>query len=62
MNLSALREDVWLERYQRRLVEVAGLTPKQAQACGEAESFAVLSEGYEDDPEGAADLELSYWD
>jgi hypothetical protein len=37
------------------------LREKQANACARAETFEVLSEGYEDDPEGAADMEMSYW-
>lgn len=52
----------WLDRYKRRFIEQAGLTETQAQACAEAEPFAVLSEGFEDDPEGAADEEMSYWE
>jgi hypothetical protein len=52
----------WLDRYARRMMDRAGLTEEQARACAEAESFEVLSESFEDDPEGAADMELSYWD
>lgn len=52
----------WLGRYQERLIAVAGLTTEQARQASEAESFYVLSEGFEDDPEGAADEEISYWD
>ena len=51
----------WLERYAQRMRDVAHLTSAQAEACAQAESFAVLSEGFEDDPEGAADMEMSYW-
>jgi hypothetical protein len=51
----------WLARYRRRFEEVAGLTAVQSAACANAESFDVLSEGFEDDPEGAADEEMSYW-
>jgi hypothetical protein len=32
-----------------------------AAAARVAENFAMLADGYEDDPEGAADLEMSYW-
>ncbi len=55
-------QSAWLERYKRRFMKVAHLTETQAQACATAESFAVLSEGFEDDPEGAADEEMSYWE
>jgi hypothetical protein len=57
-----MTESEWLERYQRRLMDKAHLPESSAKACAEAESFAVLSEWFEDDPEGAADEELSYWD
>ena len=51
----------WIDRYKARFVEVAGLTPEQACACATAESFEVLSDGFADDPEGAADEEMSCW-
>ncbi len=51
----------WLTRYKQRFIDVAGLTPAQADDCSRAESFDVLSEMFEDDPEGAADEEMSYW-
>jgi hypothetical protein len=57
-----MSEQEWLARYKRRFIERAGLTEAQAQACAEEESFAVLSEFFEDDPEGAADEEMSCWD
>lgn len=52
----------WFRRYKQRFIERAGLTEEQAQACADAETFSVLSEGFEDDPEGAADEEMSYWE
>lgn len=62
MPTKAAAEAAWLERYQRRFIEVADLTARQARDCAQAESFKTLSEGFEDDPEGAADAEMSYWD
>ncbi len=59
---ATLEHDEWFERYKQRFIERADLTETQAQACAEAESFAVLSEGFENDPEGAADEEMSYWE
>ncbi len=55
-------EAIWLDRYRRRFEAVAGMTPTQSAALAKAESFNVLSEGFEDDPEGAADEEMSYWE
>jgi hypothetical protein len=57
-----MTEQEWLTRYKQRFIDIAGLTETQAQACATAESFAVLSESFEDDPEEAADMEMSYWD
>lgn len=59
---TALQPRAWLDRYSRRFIECAGLTETQARACAKAETFEVLSEGFEDDPEGAADEEMSYWE
>ena len=56
-----MTNDEWLTRYKQRFINQAGLTPEQADDCSRAEAFGVLSEGYEDDPEGAADMEMSYW-
>lgn len=55
-------ERTWLDRYKQRFIERAGLSETQAMACANAECFAVLSEGFEDDPEEAADEEMSYWE
>lgn len=52
----------WLTRYKRRFMERANMTEAQAEWCVEAEPFAVLSEFFEDDPEGAADEEMSCWE
>ena len=57
-----MNRDEWLNRYKRRFMDIAELTETQAQACAEAESFEVLAEFFEDDPEGAADEEMSYWE
>ncbi len=57
--LSALE---WQQRFQQRLINVAGVTPEQAQGEFDGSGFEYLSEGYEDDPEGSADMAMSYWD
>jgi hypothetical protein len=53
--------EVWLARYAQRIIDVAKVSESFAGKCATAESFEVLSDGYEDDPEGAADMEMSYW-
>ena len=54
--------DEWLRRYRQRFIDRAQVTPTQAALIAEAESFECLSEFFEDDPEGAADEEMSYWE
>lgn len=54
------RED-WLFRYKQFFVSV-GLSPKEAECCAGAEPFEILSRDFEDDPEGAAQEEMSYWE
>jgi hypothetical protein len=48
----------WLKRYKARMIE-RGLSEKEAQAATDA----ISTDEYcgDDDPEGAADDELSYW-
>jgi hypothetical protein len=57
-----LTQDEWLRRYKQRFIERAELTEAQAQQCAEAEPFSVLSEFFEDEPEDAADEEMSCWE
>ena len=56
-----MTQSEWLDRYKRRIMERAGVPEKFADDCAHAEPFEVLSDMFEDDPEGAADEELSYW-
>lgn len=57
-----MTEQEWLDRYKQHFIEIAKVTPAHAEDCAKAESFAVLSDGFENDPEGAADSEMSYWE
>lgn len=57
-----MSEQEWLARYTQRFIDRADLTETQALLCAEAEPYERLSDGFEDDPEGAADEEMSYWD
>lgn len=50
----------WLDRYEAAFV-THGVPAKMAKEMRTAETFDVLSDGFEDDPEGACDMELSYW-
>ena len=57
-----MTQQEWLDRYKRRFIEQAGMTDEEAQRFVETESFDVISDGFEDDPEGSADSEMSYWE
>lgn len=57
-----MTEEEYLRRYAARIKERTGLTDEAADACAHAVPFEDLSEMFEDDPEGAADEELSYWE
>lgn len=56
-----LSQEEWLRRYKARIIDEADVTPECAQECADAATFAELAEGWENDPEGAADEEMSYW-
>ncbi len=62
MSEQRIDRDEWLRRYKRRFIERAKVTEAQANALAETESFTVLSEDYKNDPEGAADEEMTYWE
>lgn len=51
----------WFERFKRRLMQQADMPDDLAQKHVDALAFADASDGFEDDPEGAADMEMSYW-
>ena len=60
--------DEWMKRYRQRFAEVARtpegkvLSDDLLDDIMKAVSFEEASLDYEDDPEGAADEEMSYWD
>jgi hypothetical protein len=55
-------ENEWLRRYKQAFKDTANLTDAEAAECAGAVSFEEASRGFEDDPEGAAQMEMSYWD
>lgn len=56
-------EAEWMRRYRARFITATGLTEEQldSQLKADGRPFSELSEMFEDDPEGAADEEMSYW-
>jgi len=56
----AITEHEWLDRYELAFI-LRGVPQHVAQQARVAETFATLSNGFRDDPEGAADMEMSYW-
>lgn len=57
-----LTRDEWVGRYKRRLIDRTECSARFADEAARSVTFAELSDGYDDDPEGAADMEMSYWD
>lgn len=57
-----ITRDEWERRFKQRIIDRAGTTEAQAQAELEGGTFEVLSQGFENDPEGAADEAMSYWE
>ena len=49
----------WNERYVKEFIRAANLSREEAQVCADAAENPM--DGYEDDPEGAAREEMSYW-
>jgi len=56
-----MSREEWLKRYKQEFIDAAKLTDEEAQSCVDALTFEEASNGYENDPEGAAQLEMSYW-
>jgi hypothetical protein len=52
-------EEEWMRRLRARFIERAG---DGADAVADCASYAEWCDGFEDDPESAADEEMSYWD
>jgi hypothetical protein len=55
----SIPEEEWMRRLRARFIQRAG---DGADAVADAVTFAEWSDGFEDDPEGAADEEMSYWE
>ena len=51
----------WLRRYRQQFIN-RGVDEKAADGVASCDTFEALSHYFEDDPEGAADMEMSYWD
>lgn len=54
-----LSEDEFMRRLRARFIERAG---EGADAVADAATYAEWADGFEDDPESAADEEMSYWE
>lgn len=54
-------EAEWMDRLRKRFAERAAMSDEGVRAVSDACTFEEWSDGFEDDPEGAADEEMSYW-
>jgi hypothetical protein len=52
----------WVRRYKQEFINTAHLSDEEAQSCVDASTFEEVSAHFEEDPEGAAQEEMSYWD
>jgi hypothetical protein len=57
-----LDEETWKSRYRKRLMDKTDLGFLEADKVLEAADWPDIYDGYEDDPEGSADEEMSYWE
>jgi hypothetical protein len=57
-----MTSEEWKARYKQEFIRAAKLSPEQAQKCVDAADFPSAMDGYEDDPEGAAQEEMSCWE
>jgi hypothetical protein len=54
-----ISEEEWMRRLRVRFIERAG---EGADECADTCQYEEWRKGFEDDPEGAADEEMSYWE
>ncbi|WP_155741271.1 hypothetical protein [Burkholderia pseudomultivorans] len=57
----AMTDAEWLRRCAARFVQRANVDQQTANSYAEAVFENVADFGFENDPEGAADCEMSYW-
>ncbi len=57
----ALSEQEWMIRLKARIKDKGGVGEELADQAARAMPFEDMSDGWEDDPEGAADMEVLYW-
>lgn len=56
-----MTKENWMFRYKQAFVD-AGLSQSEAKQCSEAVDYEEARKGFEEDPEGAAQMEMSYWE
>lgn len=52
----------WERRFKARIIEKADVSEGVADDELRAGPFGDIYEGFENDPEGAADMSMSYWE
>lgn len=57
-----MTKEEWLKRYKQAFIDIADMPEIVADDMAGASAFEDASRGFEDDPEGAAQEELSYFD
>lgn len=59
--MNELSKETWMLRYKQAFI-AAGCSPEFAEDCADAGNYEECRRGYENDPEGAAQEEMSYWE
>jgi hypothetical protein len=59
MSTERISDEEFMRRLRARFIEVAG---EGADEVADNADIVDWRDGFEDDPEGAADSEMSYWD
>jgi len=57
-----MTDEDWSARYKARLIAGSRVDEDTAQDCLDACPLDELKDSFEDDPEGAANEEMSYWE
>ena len=61
-SLAVTNKEEWLKRYKQAFMDFGKASEAEANEYVKATDFEHAIEGYENDPEGAAHEEMSYWE
>lgn len=59
--LAKLSPALWINRFRTRIIEHTGLSTRDAESFAPLTEIDELIDGFEDNPEGAADAQIRLW-